>query len=1052
MVLSNSKFQSLSIRPPTPPKDIEDSDKDADDTLDFLQDPFGTRVPVAKVAVTKSHLTTPEQSPSSDGDIHSSFTARKKRVNFHPQPCTTRASGLNPQSFIPLYSSPLRPLPQTRLSKPLKSILKPSDAASTPPPADQSAPAHTYKSFPEMLESIVKLLASGRRTSSIDAYQALLRTMQAYDNLPDMQSMLDKMGLLTQFIRRDIQATSITGDGPDSQLIAQALKLLMALVRLPELRSAMDDDFCSFVVDRIILTAADKAMPKAVVNTHLAMLMQQTFRPKTMTTVRVERIMDVLDTIHERVTGYSVLAYRVRIYKKLIQQRPDVMTKHAERWFRQVLKSLLASQKDITQSALEAAVTAAKSIGTERQVTKGVLTTLNRVKNDGETVAKVVTNELHKMLESDQAMMVPQIWAAVTALLPGSLNKTDFPALGDWLNVFQSSCNSTSDAVKVHANVAYGFLIYAFNYKEEQEMLSTWSKMLLTIPQHQLQRRGQLKDSEREAATSGYFTLLYYSLGPLASHRQLDRCWSEFVANFWTPLVHNSSPVLAVAACRVLSALFNGVRKPWEPQRALDLRPQAMMKREELPVLDAKWVRKSLSTILKFVETLLDAVPWGAEESKHEPARTMWLSLLHSLKAASSQEVMASSESKDAMAYIVNLLRRTWDRHTAQLALSQKKEDSWDNKFCFLLETVVERLGALQFSEKCLTRNGQDEFEVASTPSHRSRQHQNRTSPLLYFIDLLVNQSEGKLSDDVRLRALKLVMEPCYESQNTRLSRLELLRDCAAVVDSSINAHIPSSFWTQIGDLVKSCMEEKSADSNGVSRPLGKEYEVVVDILHLSSTQLVGQPCGQGILLSFAETVRKEAGDGALVLVVIEKVSEIVLKRVSSEEQTTYLPWLTALLLNLPKQVVRRTIEQGRQKLWPSSSTALRQHDFDPYNHFYDALVSIGCACYHKQNGRDVDHVQNFLAALTSSINRYPIALLAVYLRKVQAAIRLWVEDPDRKLQNKTRSSRELHGQVRIIEMSNMDFLTHCRPCFCGRRYAMPWRGCLARMARFCYI
>ena len=99
---------------------------------------------------------------------------------------------------------------------------------------------------------------------------------------------------------------------------------------------------------------------------------------------------------------------------------------------------------------------------------------------------------------------------------------------------------------------------------------------------------------------------------------------------------------------------------------------------------------------------------------------------------------------------LVNLLRRMWNTYAAQLALSQQKEDNWSNKFCYLLESTVEKLGALAIADKCLTRNLRDEMEVASTPS-RSRQQGSRTSPLLYLVDLLANRSEGGLTNAVRL-------------------------------------------------------------------------------------------------------------------------------------------------------------------------------------------------------------------------------------------------------------------------------------------------------------
>src|SRR5690242_7568014 len=152
MVLS--KFESLSVRPPTPPKDVEDSDKDADidETVQFLEDPFGEK-PAKPKAVTKfaakKLLSTPDQSPSSDISIPSS-SARKKKVNFEVQTCESPQKKAIIKSWTPTRSSPLRPLPQIRVSLPLKSILKPTDATATPPPHDEGAAAHQFKSFAEM--------------------------------------------------------------------------------------------------------------------------------------------------------------------------------------------------------------------------------------------------------------------------------------------------------------------------------------------------------------------------------------------------------------------------------------------------------------------------------------------------------------------------------------------------------------------------------------------------------------------------------------------------------------------------------------------------------------------------------------------------------------------------------------------------------------------------------------------------------------------------------------------------------------------------------------
>ena len=1010
MVLS--KFDSLSVRPPTPPKDLEDNRQDADETLQFLDDPFGEKPFLPKLISTKALLNTPEQSPSSDINIPSSSASTRKRVNFELQTCAIPSTKAIAKSWTPTRSSPLRPLPQTRVSKPLKSILKPSDDTLTPPPTDDGAAAHKFKTFAEMLDSIIKLLASAERSSRLDAYHSLQRTMQAYDKIPDDQALKHKMSLLTQFIRRDIQTPSLSGTGLDSQLISQAMKLLMALFRITDLISAMDEDFCSFIVERVIQVASDSSMPKTIVNTHLAVLMQQCFRPRTMTTIRVEKILDVLDTIHERVSGFSVQAYRIRIFRKLIQQWPDVMAKHTERWFKHTIKALVSGQKDINQSALDTALSAAKTIGHDRHVAKSVLSVLNRVRNDGETVARVMTQELERMLGGDHAAMVPQIWSAVTALLRDSLHGQMFSAMRDWLEVFEKCLKSDKDMVKVYANVAFCFLLYAVNLTPSTS--EGWTKMFLNIPLHQLQRRIPVKKAERDAITAGYVTLLYFALPPTAAFEQLDRYWTEFIAGFWNPLIHSSSAQQAVAACRVVSALLNGSRKPWNEQRALEIRPQYMIQRGELPLLNPKWVRRSLPLVLQFVETLLDVTSWSEnDQQEDEPIKVMWLAVIESLVEASSKEVMASSETRDAMAHIVNLLRRLWDRHTTKLALSQHKEDLWADKFCFLIETVVQKLGAFQFADKCLTRNGDNEFEVASTPSHRSRQQGTRISPLLYFIDLLVNRSEDKLANSVRLRALKLIIDPCLSAQNTRLSRLDLLRDCATIVDGSLRASVALSFWAQIATLLEAAIHEQTLDpKERVSRPFGKEYELVVDLLSLGSAYMLNLPHGQDILAAFVNTVRQEAGEGALIIAVIEKVSERVLNQIPDENRASCLPYASILLRNLPQQMSRRVLDQGRQNLWPSSAAAGRNSDFDPYNHLYGAIVSTGSAAYRDLDHEDVDPTTGFLAALGTSIHHCQTSHLAVYLRKIQEVIRVWVEDSEKKMQGREQPLKILHGGV----------------------------------------
>ncbi|KAH6881306.1 Rap1-interacting factor 1 N terminal-domain-containing protein [Alternaria rosae] len=1005
----SSKFESLSVRPPTPPKDQEDTA--ADETVQFLQDPFGEKPIPPRLRAAKRVPNTPEQSPSSDIDIPSSSASARKRVNFELQLCDIPTNKAIAQSWTPTRSSPLKPLPQNRLTKPLKSILKPSDGTQTPPAEDAANPLK-YKSFAEMLDAIVKLLASSERGTRLDAYGSLQRTMQAYEKIPDPQALKQKMSLLTQFIRRDIQAPGLAGTGLDSQLIGQAMKLLMALFRITDLISAMDEDFCSFIIDRIIRVASDSSMPKTTVNTHLAVLMQQSFRPKTMTATRVEKVLEALDTIHERTSGHAVQAYRVRIYRKLLQQRPDVMIRHTERWFTHTLKALVSVQKDISQSALDTAVTAAKTIGHDRHVAKSVLSVLNRVKSDGGTIASVFASELDRMLGGDYAVLVPQIVAAVTGLLKDSLDA--FAGLKDWLVLINKCLSSDKDQVRLYSNVAVAFLAYSVNFINlaTEARLEAWSGMFVKISVHALQRKTPVKKAERDAVSSAYFTMLYYAFRPAASFEQFDRHWTDFIAGLWSPIIAKSSLQHAIP-CRIVSALLDGSRKPWNENRALDLRPNFMIQRGELPLVDPKWVRRSIALVLEFVEDILEAaLKTESKEQEDEPFQTMWVAVINSLVEASSKEIMASTETKDAMAHIINLLRRIWDSHTDNIAVEQKTEDLWANKFCFLIETVVQKMGAFQFADKCLTRNADNEIEVASTPSHRSRHQGTRSSPLLFLLDLLVTQSEGKLADPVRLRAMDVIIEPCFAAQNTRLSKLELLRDCAASVDGSLKGAVASEFWTRIVTLLDTMLQDPTAPSGERgARSLGKEYEIVVEILSLGSAYLLDKPVGHQILSTLISTVRREAGEGALALAVIEKISEQILKRTPDEDKASCLAYASVLLRNLPKQMSRKVMDQGRQNLWPSNTTA-RSHDIDPYVHLYGAITSVGSAAYRNLDKDDVEPTKGFLSALSTSVQHCSTSHLAGYLRKIQDAIQVWVEDPEKKMQSKEEPLKSLHREV----------------------------------------
>lgn len=184
---------------------------------------------------------------------------------------------------------PLQSLPPHRNKTSLKSILKPYE----PSPARQlgdcpssdagSSTAHGFKTFSEMLEFLVQQLAGQSRDRRLDAYIALIGPLKAYDGVPDIHALGDKLGLLMQFLQRDIVAVNASTGALDTVLITQAIKALMGLMSIPFVAQKLDHEFCAFVVDRSIYILEDGKFPKAIINNHLYLLGQQGFSRRVMT-------------------------------------------------------------------------------------------------------------------------------------------------------------------------------------------------------------------------------------------------------------------------------------------------------------------------------------------------------------------------------------------------------------------------------------------------------------------------------------------------------------------------------------------------------------------------------------------------------------------------------------------------------------------------------------------------------------------------------------------------------------------------------------------------
>ena len=225
----------LPARPPTPPRPGSRTDENEQQSANLLQTP--------EASVRPANAT--KLPPSSHGS---------KRVNFSPWLHTvigspkSDSSGKHPATNLPAKA-------HTESSKRIegkafKSILK--ETSSPIPVWSPNVNRFTTQSIDMLLESVVQQLAGESISSRLDAYMNLFNALRTYDSLPGGKEIGEKLGLITDFIQRDVTRDLVHGTPMDTTLANQALKLSAAFIWQQDISSQLPEDFKAFLVEHAI--------------------------------------------------------------------------------------------------------------------------------------------------------------------------------------------------------------------------------------------------------------------------------------------------------------------------------------------------------------------------------------------------------------------------------------------------------------------------------------------------------------------------------------------------------------------------------------------------------------------------------------------------------------------------------------------------------------------------------------------------------------------------------------------------------------------------------
>jgi hypothetical protein len=994
---SSSLFEILPQRPPTPPRDVS---RAVEDAISFLDD--SNEIENALKGSRSKHTTPtsrPSTSPPSNQFQRSSQEAPGgsnggKKVGFTPTLTTLHSIPRPGQSSSPGFQL-RKSVPSTKDARPLKSILKQSQPL-TPDDIETKLSFFSPQepgSFAKMLQSVIHQLAGASVSSRLDAYMALNGTLKTYDDVPDAQAMIAKMSLLMQFMTRDMVWKNSDGT-LHTNIITQALKLTAAILYDMKLAASLDDDFRAFVVERSVAALEQTDMPKPLIKLHLLLLAQQTFSASIITAGRSDKILTALRTIEERCSGTNAVVTRLAIYQKLLGQARPIMLTRMREWIEHAFHGALSSVKEVRTRAIDLCTHAGLLLGVQAQASRAIMDLFECEKEDGKSYGDYLGFRLMQMVSDKEARSnVPQIWAAVVLYFRNKRYPLDkWSRTKAWLLILQKCMNSSDPATCHQGYLAWNKLVFTIMPDN-----STPRGLFDMLSKPQVSRMNDKNSKDvRRIALDSYYNLLHYALRPGLLHEELDRAWDAYITPVLPVMVKN--PKGRYHVCNILRGLFSTKSGCWNANAANEPNP---IRPEELPKLDARWVRSRLGKILPILVPILKCAMTAAGEPT-STAEATWRALMQSLAEAGSQEVKTSFELKEALALLANEFRVLWDCCTEPSAYLETGVRV--KQYVTLLDTTVKAIGPGPFAEDILSKAKDDSMRAVLTPSHRSSKHHSvPQSPFVFLFGLLYNPPstlEATEGAAPQLLALQLSARSLPSAQIEML--LKSLQTWSTSYMSETDEAIEASLWCSIANATTTLLESPSDEKdNHGSQTLGLELRSAVAILSAglkrSSVDCVVDAAVK-LYRSMFNSAKAGAGQAGAVISVIEPAAKVLLGETVALPAKMRLAEVIIRSTSWPRS--RQELEQARKALWGVGLPPHKAAVFDPFEHLYQLVGSTLTESYKHLESLNTDSMANLLElidAVMDWLKVCPLSLTATALRNVQSGFVSWIEDVDRK-------------------------------------------------------
>lgn len=997
-VIVPNALEALPARPPTPPRE-KNTNPDLTSRKKHIFGPHSLHTP-------------PSFSPESSDLSNPTSRRNRKKVGFTSQPeyCEAPAyvDNVNLQHPTPVSTSSTKSAQSS--SRPIKSILKPSPPVVVNPldPSvgldGNSRPIDIVK----MLESTVQQLAGADRDMRVDAYMMLVRVLKSSNNLPDRIALQDKMSLFMQFIQRDVTAKTPEGSS-DSSLVNHALMLLSTFMFYPAIASTLSNDFGVFIVDHCIRSFEDATAPKDVTRHLMQVVAYQDFSPKVMTADRVGRLVASLHTIEDRVQGKSIVQSRLFIYRRLIKQSKTHMINHSD-WLLDLFEDMLSNIKEIRASAIALGMEASFTIAKEKQFSRRVMEILQMSVEETKYIELYVSRLRAMLKEKSDSTAVPQIWSVVILLMRCPVDRWEF--FGPWLEIIQNCFNSSDFQTKLEANYAWNRLVYSLQLNDQ-----SFAKTITTICQpflSQLKRRSTGKQSAelRKVVFGSICNLYYYAFKPNTSTAQLDAFWDASVRPLFQRMIVSEAEVRSTEkavgflhdhtaqATVILTGLLDSTTPRIWKEDHVWLDP--LVKPEDLPSLDAKWVRHNASRVFGIVEQILLRSYLDLAKPESAAAK-LWRALVGAVASAASKEVKVSTDTATFLAHSFTLLLKVWSRGIENAEEMGYKSTTFFEATSIYIGTMIDALGLLPFTERQLSMGNQNTFVPVATPSHRPAKGQAQTRTPLHHLFSILSTLPPNTDDGQDLATLiQRVLAPFLSVMSNKSSRakVDLAQELMQLIP--METLIPFGPWLAISDTLSNCLDsqvsQSSTSSNG-QPTLGHEYREIVRHLERGIRSTPNLPCErwQSLFQSLFIRVAAEVGEAGCAISIIEPLARCAIEAMTAQHDVMFKPTLlkvgSELISNAKHPRDRQALEAARRRLWGTSAGGARSVSYDPFDNLYRLINHLLEVAYQRYDDAISMAICSLLEDISGFLLRCNQEAAIKALAIIQNGVGAWIRD-----------------------------------------------------------